>query len=99
MPDPLVCSATGPSPRPLGFDVCLWREISFDCFFPVGIKGGKRSNIYCLNCHGLQDKHGPSIVLIITGDGGREEKAKELSKTSSCPDVHNIFRSTNVTST
>lgn len=72
--------------------------------FQWALKGEKRSNIYCLDCHGLQDKHGPSIVLIITGiklvmGGGGEEKAKELSKTSSCPDVHKILRSTNVTST
>ena len=81
---------------------CVFAERDFTLIapFPVGIKG-KRSNIYCLGCHGLQDKHGLGIVYnnyrYQTVSGGK--KAKELIKASSCPDVCSVFGSTNVTST
>ena len=77
--------------------VCRER-FCFDCFYPVRVKG-KRSNIYCLDCGGLQDKHGLSIVLIITGIE-LEEKSKRtegnffLSRCVQC-----FLGSTNLTST
>lgn len=95
----LVCCTSGP-PTEAAQPQCVFaeRDLTVIAAFSECIKG-ERSNIYCLACRNLRDKHGLGIVLIITGiklhEGKRSRRTDRNIFLSRC--VLHFWR-TNVTS-